>query len=417
MPRSPPPDPAAPPPSKARSRFDIESLLAKPEPPRRESPVPRAWAAASSPPALHLGCVAATLRFPALYLTAQQPFFSAQTCRCAAPACKRPGEEAGRPVCARGESEVPPSSSLPSPESPLLPPLKSIGAVQAEASEPGSPAARRNPQARALDGCRKGEAGRRREAGPDPAGKAAELSPGFVTGRRSGKCLGGGRSPPAPPQKLLLDGGCDPLSLRAPGHSRLLLRPGEPCKMKRVRTVFTPEQLERLEEEFLKQQYMVGSERLDLAATLQLTETQVKVWFQNRRIKWRKQSLEQKAAKLSSQFGRTQAAPSGPLARPDSDREEDVNLWAASAFGWGRPCLSAVKAVWRSWGLYSYCQASASAQPPPHGFCQGHVLGSWNGCWRVQLVEEGPGGANTYFGGTRTPCCPEAGCEGVSSPS
>lgn len=45
--------------------------------------------------------------------------------------------------------------------------------------------------------------------------------------------------------------------------------------MKRVRTVFTPEQLERLEEEFLKQQYMVGSERLDLAATLQLTETQV----------------------------------------------------------------------------------------------------------------------------------------------
>ncbi|KAG8541204.1 hypothetical protein GDO81_029474 [Engystomops pustulosus] len=75
-----------------------------------------------------------------------------------------------------------------------------------------------------------------------------------------------------------------------------------PCKMKRIRTVFTPEQLERLEKEFLKQQYMVGTERVDLAATLNLTETQVKVWFQNRRIKWRKQSLEQKKAKLS-QFG------------------------------------------------------------------------------------------------------------------
>ncbi|XP_053314078.1 homeobox protein notochord-like [Spea bombifrons] len=74
------------------------------------------------------------------------------------------------------------------------------------------------------------------------------------------------------------------------------------CKMKRVRTVFTPEQLDRLEKEFLKQQYMVGTERVDLASTLNLSETQVKVWFQNRRIKWRKQSQEQKKAKLS-QFG------------------------------------------------------------------------------------------------------------------
>ncbi|XP_069599568.1 homeobox protein not2-like [Ranitomeya imitator] len=75
-----------------------------------------------------------------------------------------------------------------------------------------------------------------------------------------------------------------------------------PSKLKRIRTVFTPEQLEKLEKDFLKQQYMVGTERVDLAATLGLTETQVKVWFQNRRIKWRKQSLEQKNAKFS-QFG------------------------------------------------------------------------------------------------------------------
>uniref|UniRef100_A0A8C3RRJ6 Homeobox domain-containing protein n=1 Tax=Chelydra serpentina TaxID=8475 RepID=A0A8C3RRJ6_CHESE len=85
-----------------------------------------------------------------------------------------------------------------------------------------------------------------------------------------------------------------------------------PCKMKRIRTVFKPEQLERLEQEFLKQQYMVGTERVDLAATLHLTETQVKVWFQNRRIKWRKQSLEQKKAKLS-QFGGTQPVPTDSM--------------------------------------------------------------------------------------------------------
>ena len=62
------------------------------------------------------------------------------------------------------------------------------------------------------------------------------------------------------------------------------------CRNKRVRTIFTPDQLEQLEKIFEKQQYMVGTERYYLASKLQLSEAQVKVWFQNRRIKWRKQS-------------------------------------------------------------------------------------------------------------------------------
>ncbi|XP_060551132.1 homeobox protein Hox-A1-like [Ruditapes philippinarum] len=72
------------------------------------------------------------------------------------------------------------------------------------------------------------------------------------------------------------------------------------AKGKRVRTIFTPEQLERMEAEFERQQYMVGTERYYLATSLNLTEAQVKVWFQNRRIKWRKQHLEQQKAKLNS---------------------------------------------------------------------------------------------------------------------
>ncbi|EDO36876.1 predicted protein, partial [Nematostella vectensis] len=61
---------------------------------------------------------------------------------------------------------------------------------------------------------------------------------------------------------------------------------------KRVRTIFSPDQLDRLEREFDNQQYIVGTERFYLATELGLTETQVKVWFQNRRIKWRKQNLD-----------------------------------------------------------------------------------------------------------------------------
>ncbi|KFQ46295.1 Homeobox protein not2, partial [Nestor notabilis] len=91
-------------------------------------------------------------------------------------------------------------------------------------------------------------------------------------------------------------------------------------KAKRVRTIFTSEQLARLEEEFARQQYLVGTERWLLASSLHLTEEQVKVWFQNRRIKWRKQSLEQQQTKLA----RTGLAT--PQTSPDSQShhgEED----------------------------------------------------------------------------------------------
>jgi hypothetical protein len=63
---------------------------------------------------------------------------------------------------------------------------------------------------------------------------------------------------------------------------------------KRVRTIFTQDQLDKLEIEFMKQQYMVGSERYYLANELNLNEAQVKIWFQNRRIKWRKENVELK---------------------------------------------------------------------------------------------------------------------------
>ncbi|KAL2077404.1 hypothetical protein ACEWY4_026908 [Coilia grayii] len=57
---------------------------------------------------------------------------------------------------------------------------------------------------------------------------------------------------------------------------------------RRIRTIFTAEQLKKLEEVFSKQRYMTGTEKVLLASALRLTETQVKVWFQNRRTKWRR---------------------------------------------------------------------------------------------------------------------------------
>lgn len=62
-----------------------------------------------------------------------------------------------------------------------------------------------------------------------------------------------------------------PLS-KASVHSHYKHKGG---KSKRMRTSFTNEQLSRLEKEFARQQYMVGSERFLLASALQLTEAQV----------------------------------------------------------------------------------------------------------------------------------------------
>ena len=59
-------------------------------------------------------------------------------------------------------------------------------------------------------------------------------------------------------------------------------------KARRVRTAFTYEQLVALENKFRQTRYLSVCERLALALALRLTETQVKIWFQNRRTKWKK---------------------------------------------------------------------------------------------------------------------------------
>lgn len=58
---------------------------------------------------------------------------------------------------------------------------------------------------------------------------------------------------------------------------------------KRCRTSFTPAQLERLEDEFRNDMYVVGLKRMKLANDLLLSERQVKVWFQNRRMKYKRE--------------------------------------------------------------------------------------------------------------------------------
>ncbi|KAG8181815.1 hypothetical protein JTE90_001470 [Oedothorax gibbosus] len=59
-------------------------------------------------------------------------------------------------------------------------------------------------------------------------------------------------------------------------------------RRKRARTSFTTSQIKALEAEFEKNKYLSVSKRLQLAKTLKLSETQIKIWFQNRRTKWKR---------------------------------------------------------------------------------------------------------------------------------
>lgn len=55
-------------------------------------------------------------------------------------------------------------------------------------------------------------------------------------------------------------------------------------KQRKARTAFTDHQLQTLEKSFERQKYLSVQDRMELAAKLGLTDTQVKTWYQNRRL-------------------------------------------------------------------------------------------------------------------------------------
>ncbi|NXW78644.1 NKX12 protein, partial [Hirundo rustica] len=138
--------------------------------------------------------------------------------------------------------------------------------------------------------------GRRGPSAPRPAGRAP----------RAGGDGSGTESPPGPEE---------PGSPRSARRRRAEPGCGKP---RRARTAFTYEQLVALENKFRATRYLSVCERLSLALSLSLTETQVKIWFQNRRTKWKKQhpGADGAAPAASPAAGGGSPSPPGPAALP-----------------------------------------------------------------------------------------------------
>jgi len=69
-------------------------------------------------------------------------------------------------------------------------------------------------------------------------------------------------------------------------------------RKKRSRAAFSHAQVFELERRFAVQRYLSGPERTELAKSLRLTETQIKIWFQNRRYKTKRKQIQQHEAAL-----------------------------------------------------------------------------------------------------------------------
>ena len=97
-------------------------------------------------------------------------------------------------------------------------------------------------------------------------------------------------------------------------------------KKKKARTTFTGRQIWELENTFKEKKYLTSVERNELAELLNVTDCQVKIWFQNRRTKYKKLEVTSTNTEQENreELRSTASSPSSPVASEDSAADIEV---------------------------------------------------------------------------------------------